>query len=692
MLRSLGLLTLLIIGWDAVAADVPLTSRRPNIIFILCDDLGWGDFGVLHQNESQHVRRHQTPMIDQMAREGMQMRAHYCPAPVCAPSRASLLTGVHQGHAEVRDNQFDKMLADNHTLGSVLKSAGYRTAMVGKYGLPGEGENAADWPAYPTKRGFDEYYGYIRHRDGHVHYPADRWELGDSENHRSPKEVWHNDQEVSAGLSKCYTTDLFTARSKHWIIEQTRSNPQQPFFLYLAYDTPHAALQLPTVEYPTGNGLRGGLQWIGRPGQMINTAIGEIDSFRHPDYVDRGWSDPQVRFATMIRRIDRCVGDLLQTLRDLKIAEQTLVVISSDNGPLSVSYIRNAQIKASAFQSYGPFEGIKRDTWEGGIRMATVAWGPGFIPSGSIDDHPSQFHDWMPTFADFAGIPAPARTDGVSLKPTLTGQGKQVPSHIYVEYVNGRKTPDYPDFSERRRNLKRGQMQVIHLDGMKGVRVNIKSHEDPFEIYDLKSDPKERNNLAGTTPFYVELGTRMKNAVLQRRMPNASAPRPYDQVPVPASMKDAGELEKKHGLAWRSFEGDFSYVPKVDSLASTKSGIVQGVETESVETKPGAVELSGWLRVPETGIYHFRISANQRAFLRLHDAAVIDADFSFPNEKPTTSAVRLAKGWHPLRLTYLTGNSPAKIRLSWSSDGQVFSPISPNDLRPATRNATSPTP
>ena len=153
-------------------------------------------------------------MLDRMADEGMQLRAHYCPAPVCAPSRSSLLTGVHQGHAVVRDNQFDKALADNHTLASVMKDAGYKTWLVGKYGLQGatngkdDSWTPADWSAYPTKRGFDRFYGYVRHRDGHLHYPAETWALGDSEAHRERKQVWFNDEEVSKDLAKYRRTFL----------------------------------------------------------------------------------------------------------------------------------------------------------------------------------------------------------------------------------------------------------------------------------------------------------------------------------------------------------------------------------------------------------------------------------------------------------------------------------------------------
>jgi uncharacterized sulfatase len=246
---------------------VLLADEKPNVIFILTDDLGWGDLGVFHQNNSTHARKHKTPFLDQMAAEGMQMPSHYCPAPVCAPSRASLLMGVHQGHATIRNSQFDKALNNNHTLGTVMKTAGYKTALIGKYGLQGEGTNPTEWSGYPTKRGFDEFFGYVAHRDGHVHYPADVWPIGNSEAHRTPKNLWWNEKEISKDLAKCYTTDLFTARSKHWIVEHRKNNPEQPFFLYLAYDTPHGALQIPTGEYPEGKGLNGGVQWIGEPGK-----------------------------------------------------------------------------------------------------------------------------------------------------------------------------------------------------------------------------------------------------------------------------------------------------------------------------------------------------------------------------------------------------------------------------------------
>ena len=346
-------------------------GSKPNIIFVFTDDMGYGDLGVLHQNQ-RVGKKHATPNLDRFAAEGIQLLRHYCPAPVCAPSRASLLRGLHQGHTEVRNSDFDKAIPDNHTLGTVMQGAGYRTSHVGKYGLQGMGEtkesfsNPSEWPAYPTKRGFDEYLGYVRHVDGHVHYPNNDWPMGNSPTHQTGKEIWHNEEEISAGLDKCYTTDLFTAYAKKWIVDHTRTEAEQPFFLYLAYDTPHAALQVPTQAYPDGGGLKGGLKWLDEYGHMINTASGEIDSWIHPDYRNQGWNNVEQRFATMVRRIDSAVGDLVQLLKDLKIDEETMIVFTNDNGPLAVSYIAGTPFNPVHFQSYGPFDGEKRDVWEGG--------------------------------------------------------------------------------------------------------------------------------------------------------------------------------------------------------------------------------------------------------------------------------------------------------------------------------------
>ena len=243
-------------------------QQKPNIIYILVDDMGYGDIGVFFQNQrmksNDRSKPYQiTPCLDKMAASGAMFTQQYSNAPVCAPSRGSLLTGVNQGNAHIRDNQFDKALEDNHTLGTVLKQAGYQTMAIGKWGLQGVEETGPYWPAHPLKRGFDSYYGYMRHMDGHEHYPVEGL-------YRGKKEVYENYNNVAEGLAKCYTTDLWTAMAKKQIVDHIKSkDASKPFFMYLAYDAPHAVLELPTQEYPKGKGLHAGLQWTGTPGHRL---------------------------------------------------------------------------------------------------------------------------------------------------------------------------------------------------------------------------------------------------------------------------------------------------------------------------------------------------------------------------------------------------------------------------------------
>ncbi len=670
-------------GCKSEKTDSKNSTDKPNIIFVMVDDMGYGDLGVLFQNQRTKKNDRSepwayTPNLDWMANEGALLTNQYSPAPVCAPSRASFLTGRSQGHSTVRDNQFDKALDDNYTVASVLKSAGYATAAFGKWGLQGGSGAKADehdWPAHPLNRGFDHFLGYMRHRDGHEHYPKEGV-------YRGEKEVWLNRTNIADKLDRCYTADLWTAGAKKWIVEQVDTKlERKPFFIFLAFDTPHAVMELATQAYPKGGGLKGGLQWLDKSGHMINTASGEVDSWTHPDYANATYDDdknpatPEVawpkvyqRYASSIRRIDNAVGDIIQLLEDLNIDDNTMIVFSSDNGPSNESYLPK-QYKPnnpSFFRSFGSFDGIKRDCMEGGVRMPVVAYWPNNIEKGSVINIPSISYDWLPTFLDMAGMPKPAIMDGVSLIPSLTGKGRQQESSIYIEYSVGGKTPNYDDFAPEHRGRVRNQMQVIRYGDYVGVRYDIKSSEDNFEIYEITKDPQQLNDLA-SNPGMVELQKKMKAGVLQVRIPNKSAPRPYDSAPIPAESVD----NSKSGISYGVYTEDFTWVPDVSTFVADRDGIIAKPDLNIIASKGGDVVLfKGYLNIPEDGEYTFGVSIDGKAILRIHNALVVDADFGYMPLSQRSGKIWLKAGMHPYRLTSLLNDGDKKeLKFMWAKDG-----------------------
>jgi arylsulfatase A-like enzyme len=518
----------------------------------------------------------------------------------------------------------------------------------------------------------------MRHIDGHEHYPVEIPYFKEKAEKRGPLKVWENRKDVTAGLDKCHTTDLFTARAKKWIIEQRRQSPSQPFFLYLAYDTPHAVLELPTQSYPAGGGLKGGIQWLGTPGCAINTAGGKPDSWMHPDYKTRKWPDVYKRHATSVRRIDDAVGDLLQLLKDLDMDGNTLVVFTSDNGPSAESFLPE-KYHPSFFASYGPYDGIKRDCWEGGMRVPTITRWPGHIPASLVINTPSAFWDWMPTFANLSGLPAPARTDGISLVPILTGSDG-VPGAgnraFYFEYEFNGHTPNYTDFELGRRGRMRGQMQAIRLGDMMGVRYDIKSHADDFEIYNVVTDPKETTNLAGASPA---LQAAMKARVLQMRVTSTPAPRPYDNEFVPALDARALPAAFTQGLDYNFYAGSFPWVPDIATLTPASTGHAATIDAAPLEpATSGALHYTGYMEVPADGEYTFHVLANSGATLRIHDATVLDADYGYQGDSERTGTIKLKAGLHPLKLTYYyqaSRSDPPRLMLLWSSDKLAKQPM-----------------
>jgi len=366
-------------------------SSRPNIIFILADDLGYGDLGCYGQE------RILTPNIDRLAAEGMRFTDAYAGSTVCAPSRCVLMTGLHTGHCTVRgnsgvrDGKRDRipLREGDVTVAAVLKGAGYATGMVGKWGLGEPGTTGL-----PNHQGFDEWFGYLNQGHAHNYYP---------------EYLWRNERKVELpgnlnGERQQYSHDLFTREALEFI----RRHADERFFLYLPYTIPHANNEL---GRETGDGM-------------------EVPDYG--PYTDEDWPAPQKGHAAMITRMDGDVGRIMRLLRDLGIDEDTLVCFTSDNGPH-----KEGGADAEFFDSNGPLRGIKRALYEGGVRVPMIARWPVRIAAGSETDHITGFWDFLPTAAELGGADCPGGVDGHSIAPTLLGETQPQPECVYWEFHEG---------------------------------------------------------------------------------------------------------------------------------------------------------------------------------------------------------------------------------------------------------------
>jgi arylsulfatase A-like enzyme len=643
--------------------------QRPNIIFILADDLGYADLGCFGQNQRTGIWKFATPGLDSMAAEGTKLTQHYA-LPMCAPSRCSLLQGQHQGHAGVRDVQFDFVMPNNHTMASTLKRAGYRTIHIGKAGLAGKysrpltASTAQILDGHPLKRGFDKFFGYLSHDDGHEHYPRNGT--------TSTKTLICDDyQPVVDAYPDLFTSDAWTAFAKKSIIEEAQQHPERPFFIYLAYDTPHFYGQYaPTANYPTGRGLSGGLQWTGAPG-YASTAIGDAARVDNPanfhPSVNSTWYPAAKKYVSMVRRIDDSVSDLLQTLRDLGIDQNTLVVFSSDNGPAET------EVSPTSFGSYGPFEGIKGDVWEGGIRVPTIAWWPGTIPGTNQLNNirevtrPSGNWDWLATFSSAARMPSPSFSDGVSLLPVLTGQGQQADrGYLYFEYQIGTNTPSY--FTNHAGEL-RGSMQAIRIGDFMGVRTQIQTGYEPFRIYNVETDQKQANNIAASRP---DLQQRMKHLGVGTHRKAWGMSRVYDDAIIPATILPSAT----NGLNCKSYEGNWIWLPEFRDMPPVSQYLVPTISA-APRSRPEDVGLAfeGYLAIPTTGTYLFRTNSNSATCVWVDEARVVDNDYAFTTAK-TSDPITLEAGLHPIRVHYRhQGGTTASLQLSYSGPGITMQPI-----------------
>ena len=435
---------ILLLASPGVADDTAQGNRspeKPNVIYILADDLGAGDLSCFGQTKFT------TPNIDELANKGIRFTQHYSGSAVCAPSRCALMTGLHTGHAPVRGNGEIEpegqrpMPADTFTVAHLMKKAGYRTGAFGKWGLGGPGTVST-----PEKMGFDRFYGYNCQRQAHNYYPQHLW----SDNNREllPKNA--NDQQVT------YAPDVIHKQA----IQFVRANKDKPFFCYYAAIQPHADMVAPERYMKKHRGKYG-----------IETPH-EAAYYRQQD-------TPRAAFAAMINVLDDYVGEIVSELESLGIAENTLIIFSSDNGPHT-----EGGHDPEFFDSNGIYQGVKRDTYDGGIHVPMVASWPGTIPAGLSSDHLSAFWDFLPTMADLVNVKLDSPTDGVSMLPTLLNQtGQKQHDYLYWEcpFRNGRI--------------------AIRKGNWKAVRYNASINPNsPLELYDMSGDPSETIDVSREYP------------------------------------------------------------------------------------------------------------------------------------------------------------------------------------------------
>jgi arylsulfatase A-like enzyme len=646
--------------------------ERPNIIYIVADDLAWGDVGCFWQNQRRGGMLLKTPNLDRMASRGAMLTNHYVAAPICAASRCAFLEGRNNGHTSIRDGAFDSPIPDGWGLPQILRRAGYRTIHIGKAGLAGRDANAPT--AHPLDRGFDRFLGYLTHTQAHEHYPRNGTTA-------SAAFVMNDRTRITDAYPDVYTTDLFTAFAKKCIVEQISQRPGQPFFLYLAHTAPHFVVQFPPTRlYPEGGGLAGGVQWTGAP-SYVNTAINDplrVDNPAnvHPS-VSGKWSREPAAFASMVARLDESVGDLLQTLEDLGIAENTLIVFTSDNG---ASPIGN---NPPWWESYGPFEGIKGDLLEGGTRVPTIVEWKGTIPSSSnplaprIISVPSANYDWLATFAALAGVPVPSFTNSRPLVSLLRGEADPNPGRsLYFEMYTHGNTANWLDSQGRAIFPNHGGRPQYHMQALRmgkhvGLRTNIQSAQDHFQIYDIEADPSQGSNLAGGLP---ELQSEMKRLALGSRRRISNPWRIYNDAPIPA-VSPGPSIQ---GLRCKGYLGAWPWLPEFRLLTHRTASLITRLSPDALPRDVDCgIQLEGYYYAPSTGAYQFQMRTSGRATMWIHEANILDNDFN-PSTVRSSTVVYLAQGYHPVRVSFQHISGNATLELQHSGPGFGMRPVPPS--------------
>ena len=432
---------------------------KPNVVFILADDLGYGDLGVYGQ---QLIR---TPHLDALAKKGLRFTQFYTGSPVCAPSRSALMTGQHTGHTPIRGNKQMQpegqapLPAAAFTIGELFKKAGYATGDFGKWGLGFVGTDGD-----PNRQGFDRFFGYNCQRLAHDYYPD---------------HLWNNEKRVdlpnTASEAKVYSADLIQQEALHFI----STNHQKPFFLFLSCTLPHAGLDLPAEDSLLQRYIK---QFREQPVPPVTKPAGSL--YKSQPY-------PHATYAAMVSKLDAYVGQVVARLKELKIDKNTLIIFASDNGPH-----KEGGNDPAFFKSSGGLRGIKRDVYEGGIRTPLIACWPAVIKPGVNHKHVGAFWDFLPTFANITAQQIPAGTDGISLLPVLKGKAYTSPGRYL-----------YWEFHEE------GGKQAVRMGRWKAVRLSaMKQQPGEIQLYDLKADPFEKIDVAGKNK---EMVARMNNIMLE---------------------------------------------------------------------------------------------------------------------------------------------------------------------------------
>lgn len=441
-------------------------ARKPNIIYIYADDLGYGELGSYGQTKIK------TPNLDKLAKEGIRFTKHYTSTPVCAPARCMLLTGRHGGHSFIRGNYEMGGFADDKeggqmplpegtlTIAKVLKNAGYVTGAFGKWGL-GMNNTTGD----PNKQGFDYFYGYLDQKQAHNYYPTHLWENGKWDKLNNPVIDVHRKLSADAPDSafnyfkgKDYAIDKIADKAQKFISDHQKES----FFLYLPMTIPHASLQVPD--------------------EAVKEYIGKFEE--KPYHGEKNYAStkyPRATYAAMITYLDKQVGKVMEQIKALGLDENTIIMFSSDNGTTF-----NGGTDANFFNSVAGLRGLKMDIYEGGIREPFIARWPGKIAAGTTTDFVSAQYDMFTTFSDIAGITAPP-SDGISLLPVLTGKGKsKTREYLYFEF--GEKS---------------GEIAIRFAD-FKAVKSGVRKNKNAaWELYDMRSDEKETTDIASKHPEII---------------------------------------------------------------------------------------------------------------------------------------------------------------------------------------------